>query len=162
MIDPHRVSAGIVCGSERRRRLGRLRRFLAHPVLSIEHMVFSLISCHAVGGDSCPRSWHSGRFDPENGLRVPGGEWYEVICFLNDGWDVGLGWPDCWHRIYRARVFSAIVRWYVWTWFWSDWCGFRTKLWFWLLHRRVTRRKPRLSLRDDPQPDHGPRQGRWR
>jgi hypothetical protein len=61
----------------------------------------------------------------------------QLIKFNNDGHEVWFGSSDAWHFHLPHSEFKKVVRWYLYQWIIVDWCGLRTKIWFFLLHRQV-------------------------
>jgi len=60
--------------------------------------------------------------------------------FLNDSFEIGLGWEDGWHVIYRREIFHRIIFWYLRQWIFREWLGLRRKLWYAVLQHKVLKR----------------------
>mgnify|MGYP001612174797 CR=1 FL=1 len=65
-----------------------------------------------------------------------------VFSTLNDGFELGIGYPHSWLCIIRKEVALKAAWFIIWRW-WirGTWCGLRTAIWYWLLNRRVNRYK---------------------
>ena len=63
-----------------------------------------------------------------------GTESTDLAMYLNDGHEVWLGLADQWHWHYKRSDFWKIVRWFLWNEIFINWCGFRTFIWFKMLH----------------------------
>jgi hypothetical protein len=66
---------------------------------------------------------------------------YDLIKFNNDGHEVWMGSSDEWHWHAKHSEYRRIVIWYLYQWIIIDWFGLRTKIWFWLLRRKVNRER---------------------
>jgi len=64
-----------------------------------------------------------------------------VFCFLNDSFEIGIGYPDQWHGIYRRSMIHKFIRWYLMKWIFFDWFGLRSYLYFKFLSIVVKGRK---------------------
>ena len=64
-----------------------------------------------------------------------------VASFLNDSFEIGLGYPDKWHCIIRREAFHKLIFWYLRLWAFSEWFGLRRWIWYKLLHRSVGRHR---------------------
>lgn len=98
----------------------------------------SLLSTKWCGNEMVPLS-HDTLYLKRNGLT-------HVVSFLNDSFEIGLGWPDRWHVMYRRDEFDRIIAWYLWKRCWSEWFGLRRWCYYKLLHNRVKRWRPRTPL----------------
>lgn len=63
----------------------------------------------------------------------------QLIKFNNDGHDVWLGSSDSWDWHCNHREFRRIIAWYLYQWVIIDWFGLRSKIWFFLLSRKIKR-----------------------
>jgi hypothetical protein len=99
---------------------------------TLEEIVYSLLSEKWCGNDIAPLDHHT-LYVNNNGCEY-------VFSFLNDSFEVGLGYPSKWHTIIRRECFHKIMFWYLRQWIFSEWFGLRRKIWYWLLHRRCTKR----------------------
>ena len=97
----------------------------------VERILFHRLGDHTLGGSGVPLERAS------KSVRSRHCEY--VIGFVNDAFEVGLGYPDHWKFLCPRGVFLRFVLWYLWKWAWSDWFGLRRRLWYWLLSRRVKR-----------------------
>jgi hypothetical protein len=97
------------------------------PRRSLEDRLYSFLSNH----------WCGNKVPPMDHRTMYRGE--RVVSFLNDGWDVYVGTRDEWIYGFRQDEFRAMSFWYLRHYVFTDWFGLRTKLWYWLLHRRVER-----------------------
>lgn len=64
-----------------------------------------------------------------------------VFSALEDGGEIGIGWPDKWHVILNGGVALRLAWFILWTW-WArgTWFGLRRRIWYWGLRRRIDRR----------------------
>lgn len=67
-------------------------------------------------------------------LYVQEGGVHRVFSLQNDGFDVGIGYPDQWHVIMSSRTIRLFVRWWL-RQVAADWFGLRSWLWYTALHR---------------------------
>lgn len=74
-----------------------------------------------------------------------------VFVFLNDGFEVGFGYPHEWQVILRREDFHKVARWYVRQWAFGEWFGLRRVLWYRLLHRRVDRTRREVAHQRDAE-----------
>ena len=79
----------------------------------------------------------------------PGSTDPHVVAIIEDGREVWLGTPHRWHHHMTRPQFHAIIRWYIHRHVFHDWCGLRTSLYFWLLHRRVGRTLELAGIKED-------------
>ena len=82
-----------------------------------------------------------------------------VFSTLNDGFEIGIGYPHEWFCILRKDVALRGAWFIIWTW-WirGTWCGLRTAIWYWLLDRRVNRYpkcKPQPAAEGEGMPVEG-------
>lgn len=96
---------------------------------SLEQIAYHLLSERWCGNDDVPLCQRT--------LYVPSEGCQYVFCFLNDAFEIGIGWPNKWHGLYRREVINRFIRWYLWQWAWAEWFGLRRRIWYWLLNRRV-------------------------
>lgn len=61
---------------------------------------------------------------------------YRVFSMLNDGHEVGIGYPDEWHVIMRRKAVRMLAWWTFKLWV-TDWFGLRSALWYRALHHKV-------------------------
>jgi hypothetical protein len=59
-----------------------------------------------------------------------------VFSTSNDGFEVGIGYPDQWHLFIRWEAAKIFAKWVLKIWI-ADWFGLRTHLWYVALHRQV-------------------------
>lgn len=64
-----------------------------------------------------------------------------VFCFLNDSFEIGIGYPSEWHAIIRRPAIHRFMRWYIRRWAWGEWFGLRRWIFYGLLSRRVARNR---------------------
>lgn len=69
------------------------------------------------------------------------GEFDNLIKFNNDGHEVWLGNDNEWYCHYKHSEFRKMIYWYLYQYAIVDWFGLRTKIWFFLLHRRVNKNR---------------------
>lgn len=62
---------------------------------------------------------------------------WRVFSMQNDGFQVGIGYPDEWHVIMHTEAARLFAWWTFKVWV-TDWFGLRTHLWYAALHRRVS------------------------
>lgn len=64
-----------------------------------------------------------------------------VFTALEDGHEIGIGWPDKWHVILNGGVALRLAWFILWTW-WArgTWFGLKRRIWYWGLRRRIDRR----------------------
>jgi hypothetical protein len=93
----------------------------------IEDWLYSALSTKWCGSDHVPLNHETFK----RGERV--------AMFTNDAFDIGVGTSDEWIYIFRREEFQAMALWYLRCWAVKEWFGLRRKLWYWLLHRRVSR-----------------------
>ena len=98
-------------------------------LFSLEEFLFKVLSDEWCGNESVPLNHKT--------LYVPEGDSKYVFSFLNDSFEIGIGWPNKWHGIYRREVIRKFVFWYLFQWSICEWFGLRRWLWYKLLHRRV-------------------------
>jgi len=60
-----------------------------------------------------------------------------VAEFLNDSYEIGIGFPDKWLVILRREYFHKLILWYIWRWIWGEWFGLRRWLFYKFLSLRV-------------------------
>ena len=53
----------------------------------------------------------------------------EVACWLNDGFELWLGWPDKWHVFYKAKHARTLACWILWCWI-KQWFGLRRWIYY--------------------------------
>lgn len=100
--------------------------------MNMESWIFKKLSTNWCGNDSAPLTNVSMKFKSHHGS-------VEVVSFIDDAGEIGLGYMSQWHHIYHRKDFHRIVMWYLRHWIFSDWFGARRAIWFWLLHRKVAR-----------------------
>lgn len=64
----------------------------------------------------------------------------DLVCALNSespSDQVWLGLANKWLYFYSGREFRKMAAWVLWRWIWGDWCGLKTRLWFWTLRQRL-------------------------
>jgi hypothetical protein len=64
-----------------------------------------------------------------------------VFSALEDGHEIGIGWPDKWHVILNGGTALHLAWFILWTW-WArgTWFGLKRRIWYWGLRRRIDRR----------------------
>lgn len=67
-----------------------------------------------------------------------------VFAFLNDSFEIGIGWRERWHAIIRRETIHRFIWWYLRQWAFGEWLGVRRWLWYKLLHRQVERSRRTL------------------
>lgn len=73
--------------------------------------------------------------------------------FLNDAFEIWIGEThtdgdakdEGWKFSCRTENFRKMALWYLWYWAWGEWFGLRRKLYYWDLHRRVSKWKGHLK-----------------
>jgi hypothetical protein len=73
--------------------------------------------------------------------------------FLNDAFDIWIGETytdgdaknESWKFDCRTETFRKMALWYLWRWAWGEWFGLRRKLFYWDLHRRVSKWRGHLK-----------------
>lgn len=109
----------------------------------IERKLYHALAGKWDGDNECaPIDHKTLRFMGESGCE-------EVVCILNDAFEVGLGWPERWHVLYRRKDFHRIIRWYLWQWAFSEWFGLRRWIWYKLLNRSMTEFTARAAERSE-------------
>ena len=121
------IMGGMVASQETKWQ--RWRRF------SLENWIWHKLGKNWCGNNCPPLAETAYRIKSNHGTT-------EVIMFVDDAGEIGLGYPDSWHHIYNRRDFNKLVRWYVWQIVIHDWCGFRRWLWYKILFRKVNKRPP--------------------
>lgn len=96
---------------------------------SPERLLYRLLSEKWCGNEMVPLDHRT--------LRVPNDGCEYVFGFLNDSFEIGIGWPDRWHGIYRREVIHRFIWWYLRQWVFGEWFGLRRWIWYKLLNRRV-------------------------
>lgn len=69
-----------------------------------------------------------------------------VFSFLNDSFEIGIGWPNKWHCILRREAIHRFIWWYLRQWAFGEWFGLRRAIWYWLLSRSVARTRAHSHL----------------
>lgn len=115
------------CIETRKRWLGAYGLGLA----SWESRIYYLLSGHDCGNETVPLDHQSIRIDDDGVTRV--------FCFLNDSFEIGIGYPDRWHCILRREAVHKFIFWYLSKWIFGEWLGLRRWIWYKLLHRRCRR-----------------------
>lgn len=64
-----------------------------------------------------------------------------VASFLNDSFEIGIGYPNKWHTIIRRESIHKLIRWYLRQFIFGEWCGLRRWAFYKLLHRSVERHR---------------------
>ena len=100
----------------------KVRRF------SIEDALYRLLSEADCGNEGVPLSHRT--------LRAESHGCEYVFCFLNDSFEIGIGYPSEWHGIYRRELIHKFIWWYLRQWTFGEWLGLRRWIWYKLLHRR--------------------------
>jgi len=103
------------CESKRRRR-------------PLDQRIMAMVGNEWCGND-CPPLDHRSLYVKEDGVT-------RVFATTNDGFEVGIGYPDHWHVIMRRESARMFAWWVFVTWV-RDWFGLRTKLYYAALHHRV-------------------------
>lgn len=96
---------------------------------NFEDWIYSLLSEKWCGNDMVPLDHRT--------LHVKERETLEyVFSFLNDSFEVGIGYPSEWHVILKRKTFHKMLFWYLRRWIFSEWLGLRRYIWYKLLFRR--------------------------
>ena len=98
----------------------------------LEHRLYELLSDEYCGNETMPLGNRSLRVTTPDGCE-------RVVMFTNDAFDLGFGYPDEWQMIIRREYFHQVMRWYLKQWAFGEWFGLKRKIWYVLLHRKVTR-----------------------
>jgi len=106
---------------------------------SIEDRLYHLLG----ENDSVPLDWRTLAWRSKDGCD-------RVLVFLNDGFEIGIGYPHEWQVILSRKDFDMMIRWYLRQWAVGEWFGLRRALWYRLLNRRVERSK-RAPLQGDTE-----------
>lgn len=115
----------------------------------LERFLYHVASQQWCGSDHEPLDHRHLQFESDGVKRV--------FSFFDGVHEVGIGYPTEWQVIMRSRDFNRMVRWYLWHRVVTDWLGFRTRLWYWLLHRRIqNNQREALHLTDAPKSDTDP------
>ena len=104
------------------------------PPFDFERWLFKKLSSDWCGNDAAPLTNASMTIKSKHGTE-------EVISFVDDAGEIGLGYPNKWHHIYHRDDFHKLVMWYLSKWALVDWFGLRRSIWFWLLSRRCAEYK---------------------
>lgn len=104
----------------------KLRRF------SLQNWLYHALSEDWCGNDSVPLDHRTLRVQEKDGCEY-------VFCILNDAFEVGIGYPNKWHGLYRREVFHRMIFWYLRQWIFGEWLGIRRWIWYKLLHARCKR-----------------------
>jgi hypothetical protein len=115
-------------------RLERRRQFLGAYGWSLaawERRLMHLVAENSCGNDGVPLDWRTLHVDDQGCERV--------FAFLNDSFEIGIGWPDRWHCIIRREAIHKFIWWYLRQWIFGEWLGLRRWIYYRLLHRSVER-----------------------
>ena len=99
--------------------------------LSWERRLYYLLSEHWCGNEMVPLDHRSIHIDDDGCTRV--------FCFLDDSFEIGIGYPDEWHAIIRRPAIHRFIWWYLCQWAFGEWFGVRRWIWYKLLHRSCKR-----------------------
>lgn len=95
-----------------------------------ERMIYRWLSEDWCGNENVPLDHRTLYAQEKNGCEY-------VFSFLNDSFEIGIGYPNKWHGIYRREVINKFIRWYLWQWSVGEWFGLRRWIWYKMLNRRV-------------------------
>ncbi len=98
----------------------------------LENRLYDLLGDEFCGGTTMPLDHRALKWRSEDGVD-------RVFVFLNDAFEVGVGYPDQWQAIIRREDWHKMMRWYLRQWAFGEWFGLRRWAWYKLLHRRVNR-----------------------
>lgn len=104
---------------------------------SLERWLYRLLAEKWCGNDMVPldhRTLHAN----EQGCEY-------VFSFLNDSFEIGIGYPNKWHCILRRETIHKFIWWYLRLWIFSEWFGLRRWLWYKLLFRSCDRQRKRMA-----------------
>jgi len=104
---------------------------------SLEKWLYHLLSEKWCGNDMVPLD-HRTLYVNNHGCDY-------VFSFLNDSFEIGIGYPNKWHTILRRETIHKFIWWYLRLWIFSEWFGLRRYIWYKLLHRQVNRHKRSLQ-----------------
>lgn len=96
-----------------------------------ERRLYHVLSEKWCGNDAAPLN-HRTLYVDDDGCR-------RVFSFLNDSFEIGIGYPDRWHAIIRRPAIHKFIFWYLRQWAFGEWFGLRRWLWYRLLHRSCER-----------------------
>lgn len=104
--------------------------------MSVPHRMMETLG-NEWGGNANPPRAHRTLYVHDDGL-------YRVFATENDGYEVGIGYPDKW-QVFMSWKAARMFAWWVLKIWVVDWFGFRTYLWYRALFRSVHGRweKPR-------------------
>lgn len=68
-----------------------------------------------------------------------------VFSFLNDSFEIGIGYPSRWHGIYRRECIHKFILWYLKNYIFGEWLGLRRYVWYKLLNRKVNKYRVRKT-----------------
>jgi hypothetical protein len=96
---------------------------------SAEDFIYHILSEKWCGNDCVPLDHRTLYIDSE-GCKY-------VFSFLNDSFEIGIGYPEKWHGIYRRECIHKFIFWYLRNYIFGEWFGLRRYIWYKLLHRKV-------------------------
>lgn len=97
---------------------------------SLEGLIYHGLSEHWGGNDMVPLDHRTLYITEKNGCDY-------VFSFLNDSFDIGIGYPNQWHVILRRETIHSFIFWYLRQWVFGGWLGIRRWIWYKMLRRRV-------------------------
>jgi hypothetical protein len=131
-----------VASMEKHPRVARVRRFVFRPFWQ---RVYNVTGTDWCGNNSPPLVDKTLlKYNFEDDPKAWDGKAYSVATFVEDGHEIGFGYGDEWKWFIDRKVFSKIVRRYIFIWAWHNWFGLRDWLYFKALHKIVQRRKELL------------------
>src|SRR5690349_4288400 len=89
-----------------------------HP----EGLIYHWLSERDCGNDGVPLT-HRTLYAESHGCEY-------VFSFLNDSFEIGIGYPNKWHCILRRETIHKFIRWYLWQWSIGEWFGLRRWIWY--------------------------------
>jgi hypothetical protein len=98
---------------------------------AVEDLLYHILSTEDCGNNGVPLNHSTLRFQDYHGCE-------QVVSFLNDSFEVGIGSPERWDLMIERKDFHRIIRWYLGQWA-LEWFGLRRWIWYKLLYRRVER-----------------------
>lgn len=117
------------------------KKFLGYydwSLLSWENRLYHILSTKWCGNEVPPLDHETLYVDDPHGCKY-------VFSFLNDSFEIGIGYPSQWNTILRRETIHKFIRWYLFKYVFIEWLGIRRWLWYKLLHRSVCRSKNHLG-----------------
>lgn len=109
--------------------------------IKFANMIYDILGDGDRGNPSPPGSNQSLDFG-EKGRDPASRPMYVASTWVNDGFEIGIGYPSEWHAMYRDKDARKLAWFILWDW-WAvaTWFGLKRKIWYSALYYIVKQRR---------------------